>query len=794
MLTKVQFTDYLDALQAVQARGDAREESYYGALDGLLRDAASAAGRHEVDVTTLPKPTDAGNPDFRVWSGTNRVVGYVEAKLPGARLDEVALGEQLSRYRTAFPNLLLTDFCEFRHFRHGEPVGRAMATDDFRLNRLNVAPKAARTAELANLAQLLDRFLDFALAPTYTAEGLALELAKRTAFMRDIIESQMEAEDPKTGRLTGFYAAFRDYLITSLTPEGFADLFAQTVTYGLFAARTRATPMLTRQTAHHHIPHTIGVLHDVFRFLGLDDLSPQLAWCVEDLIEVLAIADVPKILDDYYRQGRGEDPVVHFYETFLAAYDPAERERRGVYYTPEPVVGYIVRSLHALLKSEFGRAEGLADRSVTLLDPAAGTMTFIARATHQAIDEFDQRHGAGMRPEFIREHILRNFYAFELMVAPYAVGHLKMGFHLEELGYKLGADERMPFYLTNSLEEEELHQSALPGFAALATESRLAAEVKQHKPVLVILGNPPYSGHAANNGEWIKGLIEDYKQVDGQPLGERNPKWIQDDYVKFLRFAQWKMDQSDSGVVGMITNNGYLDNPTFRGMRRSLMNTFDAIHVLDLHGNAKKREVAPDGGADQNVFDIMQGVAIVFLVKHADADAPGVERGVWHMDLYGTREAKYTWLDDHAWPSTTWTKLEPAAPRYDFVPRDNEGMAEFERFVSMPRIFELNSVGIVTARDKLTIHFTPDAAWQTVLNFSALESELAREAYDLGADTRDWQVSLAQRDLRSSGPVRTHLAPILYRPYDVRHTYYTGRSRGFICMPRQDVMRHMIGG
>ncbi len=496
------------------------------------------------------------------------------------------------------------------------------------------------------------------------------------------------------------------------------------------------------------------------------------------------------MMTQFYRQGKGEDPIVHFYETFLAHYDPQERERRGVYYTPDAVVSYIVRSLHLLLKSRFNQTDGLASEGVTLLDPAAGTMTFVARAAEQAVGEFVGKYGEGGREMFIRNHILRNFYAFELMMAPYAVGHLKMAFFLEELGHSLQEKERVPFYLTNSLDMSELQASRLPGLSSLAEESRLAGAVKRQQPILVILGNPPYSGHSANRGEWILRQIETYKQADGKPLNEKNPKWLQDDYVKFLRFAQWKIEQAGRGVVGMITNHGYLDNPTFRGMRQSLMQTFDEIYLLDLHGNALKRERCPDGNPDENVFDIRQGVAIALLVKHGGE----ADKRIWHADLWGLREAKYEWLKTHDVQTTPWREIRPQSPLYLFVPR---GEAELRRYLSFPQVtdlFERHSVGIVTARDNLTIGWTAEEVWRTVQTFSRLEPELARQAYGLGKDARDWKVTLAQKDLRDSGPSQDRVVPILYRPFDVRYTYYTGRSRDFLCMPRPQVMRHMLEG
>ncbi len=789
------FEAYFRRLYDVHRQGDAREESFYSVLETLVSAVAEATGRKHIHVTTLPRPTDAGNPDFRVWNGADRVVGYIEAKRPTEEhLDGIEDSEQLQRYRSTFPNLILTNFCEFRLYRNGERIETVLAARPFVLTRLGAVPAPEKPEALF---ELLDRFLGFSLPKAFTAESLAVELAKRTRFFRGIVGRQLAEEEGNPGVLTGFFEAFKTYLISDLSKDDFADLFAQTITYGLFAARTRANGGFSRRAAFDNIPRTIGVLRDLFRFISLDDLPGQLAWCVDDIAAVLGAADVPGLLGRYYHGGTGGDPIVHFYETFLAQYDPAERERRGVYYTPEPVVDYIVRSLHGILKRDFGKTDGLASGDVTLLDPAAGTMTFIARAAQLAVAEFETKYGPGAREDFIRRHILRNFYAFELMMAPYAVGHLKMSFLLEELGHRLEDDERVPFYLTNTLDIEELQQSRLPGFSALARESRLAGAVKKQTPILVILGNPPYSGHSSNMGEWIRELIEEYKQVDGKPLGEKNPKWLQDDYVKFLRFAQWKIEQAGRGVVGMITNHAYLDNPTFRGMRRSLMQTFDEIYVLDLHGNSLKKETCPDGSPDRNVFDIRQGVAIAFFVKRRRCQGPGEDGPaavVRHAEIWGTRRGKYAWLNAHRVENTEWREPAPHAPAYLFVPRDEALAAEYGRFPSLPELFPVHSVGIVSARDRLTIHWTAAEAWRAVNRFARMEPELARQGFRLGKDVQDWNVAAAQKDLLDSGPAKENVVPILYRPFDVRYTYFTGRSRGFLCRPRTEVMRHMLAG
>jgi len=350
---------------------------------------------------------------------------------------------------------------------------------------------------------------------------------------------------------------------------------------------------------------------------------------------------------------------------------------------------------------------------------------------------------------------------------------------------------------------EELAQSDLPGMASLSEESHLAGQVKKETPILVILGNPPYAGHSANKGKWITDLLkkgytspdgnkdDGYYRVDGKPLGEKNPKWLQDDYVKFIRFAQWKIDHAGEGVLGYISNHSYLDNPTFRGMRQSLMKSFNEIYVVDLHGNALKKEKCPDGSKDENVFDIMQGVAIALFIKKK-----GEKKGcrVYHSDIWGLREKKYSWLLKGDIKSVKWKKLTPKSEFYIFVPREERLQALYEKYPKITDIFPVYSVGIVTARDHLTIKWSPEEVWSTILNFSKLDKELARRAYNLGKDARDWKIEFAQKDLLESGLDKNKIVAILYRPFDVRYTYYTGKSRGFICMPRPEVMRHMQKG
>jgi predicted helicase len=511
---------------------------------------------------------------------------------------------------------------------------------------------------------------------------------------------------------------------------------------------------------------------------------------VDDIAEVLSMADVRGILHQFFHEGKGADPIVHFYETFLTKYDPEERERRGVYYTPEPVVSYIVRSLHQILQEKLGKVDGLASPRVTLLDPAAGTITFVAQAAKLAVEEFVGKYGEAGRKNFIRDHNLENFYAFELMMAPYAVGHLKMGFSLEELGYQLSEDERFKLYLTNSLEMEELAESQLPGFSSLAQESHQAGAVKREVPILVILGNPPYSVSSANKSEFIEREMEAYKET---VRDERNLMPLSDDYVKFIRFAEWKIAQAGQGVVGMITNHSYLDSPTFRGMRWHLMQTFDEIYVLDLHGNSLKKERCPDGSPDENVFDIRQGVAIaLFICRGTACRAPTHSARTFRADLWGLRDKKYAWLSEHDWQNTDWQEVHPRPEFHPFVPRDEAEFEHYSKFAKLTDIFPVNSTGIKTHRDHFVFDSDREALKRRIRTFldPNLPDELVRETFGL-KDTHTWTMATKRKLLQQDGEWEKKIVPCLYRPFDIRWLFYHPHA---LDRSREEVMRHMLAG
>lgn len=774
---------YLRDVDKSHAAGDATEHTYRPAFQTLVESFAP-----KITATNEPKRIRCGAPDFIV-NIKGAPVGYIECKDLGVPLDEIEKTDQLKRYFASLTNLVLTDYLEFRYYVSGQP------TMQVTLARLD-AKGRIKPLQGAD-GQLTDLFNAFFSAQTKiitTPRDLAARMANIAKVVRDAIERAFALED-QAGTLHGEYESFRATILSEITPKQFADMYAQTVCYGMFSARVNVpdhkAATFSREHAAYDLPATNPFLREVFDYIAGTKLDPSIVWAVDLLADILRRCDMGEILSEFGKAIREEDPVVHFYETFLAAYDPALRESRGVYYTPEPVVSYIVRSLDAILKRDFACPDGLADHSkltvdipdahhkdgavrrevhrVQILDPATGTGTFLYETIRLIHDSLKANRGiwAG-KNGYVAQHLLPRLFGFELMMAPYAVAHLKLGWLLKETGYDFAAAERLRVYLTNTLEEAEVVADAKLLFAnQIAREANAASAVKTDCPIMVVLGNPPYSGHSANKNQWSKDLINKklsgpngapgYFECDGKPLGERNPKWLNDDYVKFIRFAQHRIERTGYGVLGFITNHGYLDNPTFRGMRQSLMHTFDDIYVLDLHGNAKKKEMAPDGSKDENVFDIMQGVAIGLFIKRKNGRSKK-SATVRHSELFGLRSDKYPWLADHSVSDTRWDTIRPQAPFHLFTPQDTQRLDEYNQGWKITDTMPVNSVGVVTGQDAKTIAFDPKAAGKL-----AVQLEVSRK----------------------------HVAPVLYRPFDQRFLVY---HSSVVTRAREQVMRHMLAG
>src|SRR6266702_2428525 len=666
--------EYLKEIEKYYKLGIAKEHSYRSTLQTMLPRLVQS-----VTAVNEPKRVACGAPDYAVLrsiGGNLLIIGYIEAKDIGVPLDKIEKDEQLKRYLHALDNLILTDYLEFRWYIKGEKQMTARLATPHEGKSLTLDKTGIVTT-----GELLGSFLQHSAESIRKPEELAKRMARLTHMIRDITIQAFEKREA-SDTLKGLYEAFKTVLLPQLPTTEFADMFAQTLAYGLFAARYNhhSKEPFNRSDAAKEIPRTNPFLRKLFSTIAGTDFDDEpFIGFVNELTQVLGVTDMDAVLADFGKRTRREDPLVHFYETFLTQYDPKLRELRGVYYTPRPVVSYIVHSVDFLLREHFDCPDGLADTSkvtytyvdeqgerrtersprVLLLDPACGTGTFSYTIIDHIRETYRKTGNAGMWSSYVREHLLPRLFGFELLMAPYAVAHLKLGMQLAALdlpkdersnwAYDFESDERLGVYLTNTLEQAFSRSKLLLG-SFISDEANEAARVKQDYPVMVVLGNPPYSGHSANKGEWITDLlhgddgrsgkkVSNYFEVDGKSLGERNPKWLNDDYVKFIRFAQWRIEQTGYGILAYITNHGYLDNPTFRGMRQSLEVAFDVLRFLDLHGSTKKKERTPSDGVDENVFEIMPGVAILLGERTAHRSSTGGE--CWHADLWGRRDQKY---------------------------------------------------------------------------------------------------------------------------------------------------------
>jgi predicted helicase len=658
-----------------------------------------------------------------------------------------------------------------------------------------------------------------------TSKELSIELAKLASVIRARVNDVLAVESER-GQLRQLYKAFQEALIHDLSEDDFADMYAQTIAYGLLSARvSRESGALVADNVADMVPVTNPFLKELMQtFLTVGGRRNNIDFDelgINEVVELLRQANMESVLKDFGDRNPNEDPVIHFYELFLKEYDPKKRMKRGVFYTPKPVVSFIVRSVDEILRMEFALEDGLADTTtwgemakrqkgfqipkgispdapfVQLLDPATGTGTFLVEAIdviYRTMRNKWSREGKNeskMRElwnDYVPRHLLTRLHGFELMMAPYAIAHMKIGLKLTETKYAFLSSERARIYLTNTLEEPKDFADYFEQMApALAHEANAANKVKRNAPITVVIGNPPYSGISSNMTEHAQRLVDAYKTVDGSALNERK-LWLQDDYVKFIRYGQIAVEKASKGILGYITNHGYLDNPTFRGMRQSLTNSFDQIRLLDLHGNANKKERSPDGSEDKNVFDIRQGVAICLAISGSK------EPSVQHADLWGDREKKYAWLLNHNLGNTQFATLTPDTPYYFFEPQNIDCREEYERGWKITEMFPIHGVGAIMARDSLTVDLNAESIWLRVKGFASLPIEEARSKYELGNDARDWRVSTAQADVQSTGPNKKRVSAILYRPFDFRYTYYTGKSRGFYASPCEKVMRHLLEG
>jgi len=785
---------YLNEVVEQFNSGQAKEHAYRPALQRLM------SSFDDIIVVNDPKRSEHGAPDFVFLKKSNHKIikGYAEAKDIAIDLDKIEKTDQMKRYH-AYASLFLTDYLEFRFFRNGEKY-KTIKIGEVKNGKLHKMPENGES-----LISELKAFLSQ--APEKITNGLRLAqiMGGRARRIRDNVIEFLDHEDPKSKELLRIYGMMKELLVHDLEPAKFADMYAQTLVYGLFVARySDTTPEnFTRSEARDLVPKSNPFLLQFFDHIVGPNFDVRLAYIVDELCEIFSVSNVQEIVHKHLRVQdetvEDRDPIIHFYEDFLQEYDPNERKKMGAYYTPVPVVRYIVRQVDRILKEDFGIAKGIAsdemitqtvatqpyrrpgdrkDRTTTeisvprvqILDPAVGTATFLNETIKFIYQGFKGQEGRW--PAYVNGNLIKRLFGFELMMAPYTIAHMKLGMTLKETGVEELTD-RLGVYLTNTLEEGIPLQQDLFSFGlaeAVSEESRLAAQVKSEHPVMVVMGNPPYSGESSNKTPFAQSLVDKYKFEPGGlvKLQERNPKWINDDYVKFLAFSENMILRNHEGILAMITNHAYLDNPTFRGLRWHLAKTFDKIFILDLHGNVKKKEVAEDGSKDENVFNIMQGVAIILAVK---TNKQNNLAEVFYSDLFGLREKKFHKLDIGRFEFQSIT-LDPKM--FFFVIKNTSGKSDYEQGISITDLFSLNSVGVVTAADSIFI--------------SSNKNTLIQNITDAKQNSKNEKVfnRLSNHVLDVD-----NIKPISYRPFDEQFIYYDTKV---IERPRENVMRNYILG
>lgn len=814
--------NYLREITKRLQAGGQTEMSYRTDFQVLLRQLLPK----EIAITEEAQGTNnIGRPDF-TFTCAGRPIGYIETKDIGDRdLEGYQLKggnkEQFDRYKSSLQNIIFTDYLRFLYYRDGELVMEvSIAT--------LTADRKAKPIELnfGQFQEMIKAFAEHQGVTITSATQLAQLMARKAWLMCDVMEQaltedlrraeQAEQEGQMyTSDLLQQLASFRSLLIEDMPPRDFSDVYAQTVTYGLFAARFNDPTLenFSRQEAAELIPRTNPFLRRLFGHIAGPDVDPRILWVLDELVEIFKSCDLKKILGDFDRADWADDPIIHFYEDFLAIYDRQLRKDRGVWYTPQPVVQYIVGAVDRILQSHFDLSKGLADptkitveqertdqlrggkrkvqvpyHQVQILDPATGTGTFLAEAIRQIHTKFQEQQG--LWQGYVQEHLIPRLNGFELMMASYAIAHLKLDMVLQNTGYRTPEShaERFRIFLTNSLEEAHPDTGTLWLNTLLSNEALEANRIKRDTPVMVVMGNPPYSGESANQGAWIGELMEAYKKEPGgkERLKERNPKWLNDDYVKFLRYGEYMIRKNGTGILAYINPHGYLDNPTFRGMRWHLLETFDEIYVLDLHGNARKKETTPDGGKDENVFDIMQGVSINLFIKDGKKKKGALAK-VYHRDLYGLRQEKFDWLTSHTFDPSKYQEVLPNDPNYFFVPKDESGREEYEQGFAIIDLMKVNNVGVVTSRDKFIVDSDRNALQKRIEDFFELKDYEIIEKYGL-KEKKTWSINDAQANNKFE---HTKLLPYQYRALDKRWVYY---DMNLLERARYDIMQHFVKG
>ncbi|EMH40977.1 type ISP restriction/modification enzyme [Helicobacter pylori] len=825
--------EYLESIKDLTL--ESTEHAHRRSLENLLISLKDHFNK-EFKIEHEPnRDKQGGQPDFRIsYQGLN--IGYIENKRVGTDLDRLLKSDQVLKYLELNPNLMLTDYLNFVWVGKDEE-NKPLIKREISISSLEELPKLKPNPQTErDLIELFRGFFNYEPAPITNAKDFANALSAPTRYLKDALIAYQK--DDKDDQVSSIFKNFKEYLYEELSFEDFSDAFAQTLTYSLFLAKlNHPFEKIDLNNVRSSIPKNFAVIREMADFLKKLDAIKEIQWLLNEILSLINHVDMGSIIKDL---NDDKDPYLHFYETFLSAYDPKLREKKGVYYTPDSVVKFIINALDSLLKTHFkdaplGLKSALDNENIKLLDFATGTGTFLLEAFRKALETRKTSDGGTSTKEDKYQNLLKQFYGFEYLIAPYAIAHLNLSQAFkEEFKKPLKDNDALKIILTNTL----IQPSEIIAYRGLnpifEKELSNAQEIKKNENILIITGNPPYSGASENEGlfEWeVKatyGIEPEFqtieiektvkladkiqtllKNIQTQKEGsskdalkvlkslhskyklqkEKNPKWLLDDYVKFMRFAQNKIELLGHGLFGFISNNAFLDNPTFRGLRRSLLECYDELYILNLHGNARKKEETPQGATDENVFNIMQGVSINLFVKKAQATKPKI----FYYDVYGERAEKYAFLAQNDLDRIEWLELAPREPFYSLIPQETPLLEEYEQGFSIQEVFQIGGTGICSKKDHVVFHKDKESLLKLLKDFSTLEPSELRRIYNIKKDGRDWRLEYAIKDVKANANnLEEYIVSCQYRPFDFYYTYYTGKSKSFIAYPRGEVFKHML--
>ncbi|MEF3277387.1 type ISP restriction/modification enzyme [Campylobacter jejuni] len=831
---------YLENIKDISTND--KEHTHRTALQNLLQAIKDNQDKqNKISIKQEPNNDKEGRgaPDFLITKDF-LTLGYIENKRVNANLDNIITSDQILKYTKLSPNIILTDYLRFILLSLNDK-NEIIICKEVKICSLDEIKSIVKNQSLLDtktqeLNELFSIFFSKIPNPINSALDFANHLSLRTRILKDelLLSNENEA-------ILSLFNTFKETLYKELSYEEFCDSFAQTLTYSLFLAKLNndTTKEIDLNNAKKFIPKSFPLIRSMSGFLddSFENLE-NIKWLLEEIINIINHIDITSIIKELNKTSEKDlfnrdilsthkDPYLHFYETFLASYDPKLREVRGVYYTPAPVVIFIINAIDEILKQDFNHKKGLSealDKNITLLDFATGTGTFLLEAFRKALEPIS-KNSVNYNPKAL----IDKFCGFEFLIAPYTIAHLKLSQSFkEEFNSPLNDDESLKIALTNTLyfkniSKEQNDQNTLFTLIDLTKEFKKAQKIKEEQ-ILIITGNPPYSGASSNKGlyedeikisyglepskanlskeqkEYINLYFQEKTKQNTKTFkaiyekhkleNEKNTKWLLDDYVKFIRFAQSKIDSQENGIFAFISNNSFLDNPTFRGMRYSLMQSFDKIYILNLHGDTRKKEKAPDGSKDDNIFDIMQGVSINIFIKQ---NSKVKNTKIYYHDLYGKRKDKYEFLYENDLNSIKWTLVKNNEPFYLFLPQNNDLLEEYNKGISVKDMFMLSGVGICSKRDNIVFHNNKENLMQLLKDFNTKTKDELYKIYDIGEDSRDWKLDSAIKAVnKNCDNLENFIKKCHYRPFDKKWTYYIENSKAFMAYPVYDIFEHFL--